>query len=505
MSNSKNRTIYNMSWFKHKILDDSTLNAQTPHLNKIGKTNPFMTPEGYFESFQQSIMQQVQFIPQANPVQTFFKNIGSSVLQPQFAAAASFVIIIAVSTLLYFSDMGFEQPQLTSNNNNAYETLIRINPDLPQNTLYTTNVSITPEGNQLLIEVAPHVTPDKIKSTIIHYQNIPHLVNQFYYIIDQHFAANESLTNPEPNSNTNQNAYSPNSKIPYYINNYTQNPQPQNFNNGSQYCNTNPTYNPINTTSHNTNFQNVQQDSNNSVVIKNPVATQEATKLPYFALPEYVCSESAYELKPYEINSGFRYIWSTGENTPSIIVRSSGSYTLTIINADNPSEFTTSTSVVNITPKPSKTLPSHTVLCSGQTLNLEPKIDNPENYSYFWIPTYDTTKDIRVKEQGLYVLAITGCYTYFDSVLVTREHCDILVPNVITPNNDGINDYFYIHGLEKYSNTMLTIYDRNGRIVFTSNDYQNDWTGDKLSDGSYYFVLRFSDGLEKHGSLTILK
>jgi gliding motility-associated-like protein len=494
-----------MSLFKRNILDESTLNAQTPQLNSAGKTNPFKVPDGYFENFQQNIIQQVQFIPQPSPIQSFFRNFGTTVLNPQFAAAASVVLIIAVSALIYFSDMGFSPPPLSSNQSTSPETIIRINPDLPANTLYTASINKSNDQHQVIIEVSPEATPEKIKSSVADYPAGPQIIKQIDQTIDQHFAANNSLNPTEkPSSDQqqlppgiNNSTYSPT----YNAQNY---PQYQNIYQGSQYSVT--PYNPVNNSSQNTsvNNQTVHQDGNNTVN-KKPDHQNTTNKLPYFALPEYVCSETTYELQPYEKSSKYKYIWSTGEKTPSIQVRSSGTYTLTIYSIDNPEEYTTSTSVVRIIPKPQNTLPTHTILCSGQTLTLDPKIENEDNYSYFWIPTYDTIKNIDVKHQGLYVLAITGCNTYFDSVLVTREHCDILVPNVITPNNDGINDYFYIHGLEKYSSTMLTIYDRNGRIVFTSNDYQNDWTGDKLSDGSYYFVLRFSDGLEKHGSLTILK
>ena len=125
-----------MSLFKRKIFDESTLNAQTTHLNSVGKTNPFKVPDGYFESFKQNIIQQVHFIPQAGPAQVFFKNVSTTILNPHFAAAASVVLIAAASTLIYFSDMGFIAPPLSSKQSSTPETIIRINPDMPPNTLY---------------------------------------------------------------------------------------------------------------------------------------------------------------------------------------------------------------------------------------------------------------------------------------------------------------------------------------------------------------------------------
>jgi gliding motility-associated-like protein len=51
------------------------------------------------------------------------------------------------------------------------------------------------------------------------------------------------------------------------------------------------------------------------------------------------------------------------------------------------------------------------------------------------------------------------------------------LPQMITPNGDGINDQFVITGLSAYPQSVLTIYSRSGEIVFQSEDYQNDWAG----------------------------
>ncbi len=86
---------------------------------------------------------------------------------------------------------------------------------------------------------------------------------------------------------------------------------------------------------------------------------------------------------------------------------------------------------------------------------------------------------------------------------------DVLTfPNVITPNNDGKNDFFVIDNLENYISNTIVIYNRWGKKVFEQDNYQNDWDGEGLADGVYFYVVEFHgylrDGTEE-GSLTIIR
>jgi len=63
------------------------------------------------------------------------------------------------------------------------------------------------------------------------------------------------------------------------------------------------------------------------------------------------------------------------------------------------------------------------------------------------------------------------------------------IPNVYTPNGDGINDFFEIVGLESYDNPRLKITDRWGDEVYYNPNYKNDWNGYGLNGGTYYYYL----------------
>ena len=72
---------------------------------------------------------------------------------------------------------------------------------------------------------------------------------------------------------------------------------------------------------------------------------------------------------------------------------------------------------------------------------------------------------------------------------------DVFIPNVFTPNGDSYNDGFII--LNKQVNTKIEISNRWGVRVFASEDYQNDWQADGLSDGFYYYTVNMNGAIYK--------
>lgn len=94
-----------------------------------------------------------------------------------------------------------------------------------------------------------------------------------------------------------------------------------------------------------------------------------------------------------------------------------------------------------------------------------------------------------------------------DSVFATVEVIPaITVYQVLTPNGDGDNGVFYIESLERAPNHELQIFNRWGNLVFESTNYQNDWDGEDLPDGSYYYVFKAADfGLTLQGGFIIMR
>ncbi|RYD99075.1 MAG: tandem-95 repeat protein [Sphingobacteriales bacterium] len=103
-----------------------------------------------------------------------------------------------------------------------------------------------------------------------------------------------------------------------------------------------------------------------------------------------------------------------------------------------------------------------------------------------------------------------GYYTNVASVTLTATFVNISVPNLFTPNGDGINDVFEIRGLNQYQSNELQIVNRWGNEVFHAKGYQNNWTGEGLNEGTYYYLLRVkkagSDEMEVFkGYITLIR
>ena len=90
---------------------------------------------------------------------------------------------------------------------------------------------------------------------------------------------------------------------------------------------------------------------------------------------------------------------------------------------------------------------------------------------------------------GQYIVTATDANSCSNSdTLVIFNSCpDIFIPNLITPNADHKNDYFCIEGL--LPNCTLEIYNSWGNLVYRNSDYNNDWNGEGVNDGVYYYTF----------------
>ena len=66
----------------------------------------------------------------------------------------------------------------------------------------------------------------------------------------------------------------------------------------------------------------------------------------------------------------------------------------------------------------------------------------------------------------------------------------LFIPNVFTPNGDGKNDQFEIVGIEGYDRVELYVFNRWGNEVYNSPNYNNNWDGQNLNEGTYYYLIK---------------
>ena len=90
--------------------------------------------------------------------------------------------------------------------------------------------------------------------------------------------------------------------------------------------------------------------------------------------------------------------------------------------------------------------------------------------------------------------------TYNVESVEVFESQSCVIPQGISPNNDGLNDTFDLTSFDVQS---IEIFNRNGIKVYVKSDgYTNEWRGqskdgDELPTGTYYYIIRYQNGKEK--------
>lgn len=94
------------------------------------------------------------------------------------------------------------------------------------------------------------------------------------------------------------------------------------------------------------------------------------------------------------------------------------------------------------------------------------------------------------------------------SDIVTVMVRDLNAPTGFSPNNSGYNDRFVIKGLENSGLNELTIFNRQGNVVYRTVNYQNDWEGRNhngvpLPEDTYYYILTVDNKYSYKGFIVL--
>lgn len=244
------------------------------------------------------------------------------------------------------------------------------------------------------------------------------------------------------------------------------------------------------------------------------------------------CIREAYTFAP-TVTNGDQYTWSPASlvTDPAVLNPTTSTTTpqqfvLTVRNTTTGCENTDSVLVNINNPRALFTL-SDSISQNPPLVVTATNNSTPSPLSYQWlvndsVPAHYTAANPVHTFQliGRYAVTLTvtdpnGCWDTLTRYVTINDNAGVFVPNVFTPNSDGLNDVFNI----KYdvANTSLligTIWNRwGGRIYEFSMPNGNWWNG--TSDGVevatdvYYYIITITDKKNEttsyHGSITLLR
>ena len=225
------------------------------------------------------------------------------------------------------------------------------------------------------------------------------------------------------------------------------------------------------------------------------------------------------------ITSPITYLWSNTATTDSITHLCNGSYTLTITDAHQ-CKATAYAQVGTDISADANGFADPFYFPTGTTVNFHYTGTTVNVSSYSWHFGDGDTSNLQNPTHIYTVPDGVNVYIYNDTVTITYGICTdmfiinvtvyrpstIIIPNIITPNGDGINDEFKVKS-EGLGSEKMMIYNRWGKKVYEWNQVHGSWNGKngaEYSDGVYYYVLIAKgegDFIEynEHGTLTVIR
>jgi gliding motility-associated-like protein len=184
-------------------------------------------------------------------------------------------------------------------------------------------------------------------------------------------------------------------------------------------------------------------------------------------------------------NNFTSYLWQDNSTSHTYTASGEGKYWVTVTSPDGCS-LTDTVRVLSYNPK-DVFLGKDTTLCAGNILVL----NAGSHYTIFDWQDHSGEQTYTVFQSGKYwVTAKDYCRNTFTDTIEIFNCCKMNIPNLITPNNDGLNDTFAIACLDSESGWMLEISNSWGEIIYKDSNYKNNWGAKNISDGVYFYLLK---------------
>ncbi len=215
----------------------------------------------------------------------------------------------------------------------------------------------------------------------------------------------------------------------------------------------------------------------------------------------------------------YSYLWSNGdsdENAGSIPV---GNFIVTVTDANGCTE-TDSYDIIQPEPIVVTIQPEYEVLL-GNAVVLEPVYSGSDSLFFNWSPevylsnaTIDTPS-ARPFQTTTYTITVSDsnqCEASASTTVFVNDSIKIYIPNIFSPNADGINDVFLVYA-NAVKDIYVTVFNRWGEKVFESKDITLGWDGTykgKLApEGVYVYYVQFTflnfTQQKKKGSITLVR
>lgn len=257
--------------------------------------------------------------------------------------------------------------------------------------------------------------------------------------------------------------------------------------------------------------------------IKKTIVVDFAPSIKLTVSDTVICEGESIDLSAYISAGQTQIIWDFGDGNFMFDTKgikhaydSSGNYNLVLTAKYPQCPDAVATKTIQVLDVPKVDIGSDTNICpNGMPIVITNKYYDPNNVN-LW-NTGAQTASITARHPGIYAVTVTnvaGCSSS-DSIEVFKN-CYIDIPNVFTPNNDGVNDYFLPRQLlsKGISKFHMVIFDRWGQQIFeTSSINGRGWDGkfnDKAQPGGVYVYLIEVEinnaNMEKYeGNVTLLR
>lgn len=160
------------------------------------------------------------------------------------------------------------------------------------------------------------------------------------------------------------------------------------------------------------------------------------------------------------------------------------------------------------------------IVASGVPTTLSTSFSSGATYQWFnenGLISGETDFKYTTDSPGTYFLEISDgtCPTktnkikLFDKNSPENPNFGIVIPNLVSPNNDGVNDTWNIPELSDKTTPAVLILDSKGKVAFETDNYLNNWPDSAVEFDTinpvYYYVITSKSGDVKKGSITIVK